>query len=599
MKERENKIMMNNNFLRMINEDFVNYNENMNLLPKVRDNLRDEIVNVVEEFGWETYGGDGVNAILDEWWENKGRPMTEMFGCHPNYVKGKFMIVLQDTSYLRGINVSDASRFCEYVKNVLYDRYIDKYMEVKNDINPQDVTDDIYMCTRNNRWGYYKLLKEDYKVVQDVSNIFNIINREIYDGLITETMENKIKELNNTFHIHKGMKATRYIGKMCRELKIDEDSDYNSRFTAFCDAYSPKRMKRTTVLSWNPVDYLRMSMGNSWASCHTIDVNDNDSGYGGMYCGGTESYMLDGTSLIFYTVDSDYNGTEYELQPKIERCMFHIDPEKNFFIQSRMYPQCNDSASGIYKSVREVVQKIVAESWNIDNYWILSKGTSKCCNLIISKGVHYRDYQYFEEANVSYNKSVPDVKAKAKKITVGHSGICITCGKIHNNSDSIACKEHSQHNTCYECGCYISEDEMYYCESTGEYYCGDCVTYCDCCEEYYPNDQITEVDGYGYVCEGCIEYSDNFVRCDYCGKIIFIDSCDMIRTQDGNYYCDTSCAEYDYYRYVESEDEYYHIDDVEYCDECCCWVLNDEYDDEYGMCVECAKNLNNDLDKAV
>ena len=37
------------------------------------------------------------------------------------------------------------------------------------------------------------------------------------------------------------------------------------------DAISPNKITRHTIISCNLVDYLTMSFGNSWASCHTID----------------------------------------------------------------------------------------------------------------------------------------------------------------------------------------------------------------------------------------------------------------------------------------------------------------------------------------
>ena len=591
---------MNNNFFRMINEDFVAYNENMTLLPQVRESLREEIATEVEEYGWNVGDYTGIDTILDEWWENKGRPMTEMFGSHPNYVKGKFMIVLNDTSYLRGIDKYVAGNFRNYAVDTLYKMYAKKYRALKNEGKADNVAvaSTPFIYSEDEGWGEFTILNEDRMIAQDVEKIFDIILKNIYDGLISEGMKDDISKLNNTFHIHKGMKATKYIGKMCRELGLDKDESYNKRFTEFCDGLSPKEMKRITVLSWNPLDYLRMSMGNSWASCHTIDVNNSDDGYGGMYCGGTLSYMLDEVTVEFYTVDSDYEGNDYELQPKIERCMFYIDPEKNYFIQSRMYPQCNDGALGIYKSVREVVQKIVADSWNIDNYWLLTKGNEKCKRLINTIGMHYPDYFYFPECNISYNKSVPDVKEKAKKITVGHVGLCITCGREHEMKGSIACAKHSQHSTCYNCGCIIDEDNRFYCSITDEYYCVDCVAYCECCDEYYPHDMVTDVTGYGYVCDECVNSLSCFGRCERCGAIIYLEGDDVVTTEDGYCYCDEDCAEKDGYRYVESEYDYYHESDIEFCKECDRWVLKENYDSEHDMCNDCADELE-ELNEAV
>lgn len=552
---------MKTDFFRMINDDFVAYNENLKLLPETKRALREEIADCVEQYGWVTGNGHGIDVMLDKWWENKGKPMAEMFGSHPNYVKGKFMIVLKDESYIRGISQYIAYDFKRYIVEVLYGKYVKKFklmkMENPDRIDSSEVASTSLIYIPDYGLDDFNILKSDLKIAKDVQKIMSIIDGDIYDGLITEKMVEEISQLENTFHIHKGMKATRYIGKICRELKINDDAHYNQKFTEFCDAYSPKAIKRITVLSWNPLDYLRMSMGNSWTSCHTIDVNDDDDGYSGMHCGGTESYMLDNVSIQFYTVDEKYDGTDYELQPKIERCMFHIDPERNYFIQGRMYPQCNDAASGIYKSVREVVQRIIAESWNINNSWLYKKGTSECSKLITSEGGHYRDYRFFEECNVSYNKNVDNVKDKAKRIIVGHSGICIQCGVKHYNKGSIACDIHSINTcTCSSCGCIIDYDDRIYCESTESYYCPDCVIYCDCCGEYYPEDMVMDVEDYGYVCEDCIKYSDKFLICGYCDKTIYIDSPNLVITEDGYSYCDDECACMDGYVYDEDRCEW-------------------------------------------
>ena len=242
-----------------------------------------------------------------------------------------------------------------------------------------------------------------------------------------------------------GQKLSRVINKLCHYLGIDKDKDYNKEFAKFSDAVNPLTIKRHTVISVHPVDYFTMSFGNSWSSCHTIDkenIRCMDNSYHGMYSGGTMSYMLDKTSVVFYTVDGKYDGNELELEPKINRNMFHIGEDK--IVQGRVYPQSNDEKNSIYKQFRNIMQKVIADCMNKPNMWKLRRGTGACSSVINSKGVHYRDYENFEDCNVSYLK-LDDDTYNENKITVGHEQICPSCGKVHTREKCIECDD------CYDC----------------------------------------------------------------------------------------------------------------------------------------------------
>ena len=590
---------MMNNFVRMLNEDFISYNECLELLPPVREQLKNEIFEVLEEYDWEP-ADEGIDALLDEWWEKKGQPMTELFGHHPNYINGKFMIVLDDTVYVRGIDTGKLIELKDYVHEWLCNKYA--YVDVCEDNN---VEGNWYCTVTSHGYNLHRYTRENLAYIDNVVNAFDIVIENLYSKLVTDEMEAKIKALDNDFHVHSGQKITKFIGKICREIGVDQSLYYNRRYAIFCDNFSPKEFKRKTVISWNPIDYFLMSNGNSWSSCHTTNKSNHSSGYGGMYCGGTESYMLDGVSIVFYSIREDYFGEEYEREPKIERCMFHIDPERNFFIQGRVYPQSSDGAGGTYKSVREIMQKLMSEVWNIDNKWILKRGTSICSNLSESIGLHYKDYQCFPGCNVSFNKSVDDVKQKAKPITIGHNGICITCGSTHRNNDYITCgcctpdfKEY----TCANCGEPLDEDEAYWVESEDEYYCGDCCTYCEICEQYEPNHRIHEINR-SYVCDYCLENNSRFVQCEYCEEWIDTEWNDAVFTEDGRVFCDEDCAEREDYVYIE-DGGWYQRTEAYYCEECDTYHFEDDFDIEHNMCLSCAEDLleeedDEELDEAV
>lgn len=109
---------MNNDFLQKVNEE-ISVEENarltnpdkMELTAGIKAGLIDEILELHHEFGYDstTYG---VEEIVDTWWENKGRYMTQLFGNHPNYMPGKFQIVF-DSDYNRRIDSVAVDEFLE------------------------------------------------------------------------------------------------------------------------------------------------------------------------------------------------------------------------------------------------------------------------------------------------------------------------------------------------------------------------------------------------------------------------------------------------------------------------------------------------------
>lgn len=563
-----------NNFVRMLNEDFISGNnalnaQNIELLPPVREQLKNEIIQLLEEYDWDTGYGRGVDVLLDTWWENKGRRMTEMFGCHPSYVNGKFMVVLKDTPYKRDIDRNEIRKFRWYVQSVLISMYPD---DSERDFSRN------YYDSEQHRYRY--VTEEGKKIIDAFDNVLYYIEEGIYDANLTKEMAERINETNPNFRAHAGQKISRFVGKICREYGIDKDEKYNQKRTPFFDAVSPNDIRRTTVISWHPVDYLTMSFGNSWASCHSIDKNnirDMPDNYSGEWCGGTLSYMNDKVSIVLYATLNNVAGN-HELADKIIRNMFHIDPERYYFIQGRMYPQDNDGVNSIYKVTRTIMQEVIAECWKMDNRWLNVKGTDACSRLTCSVGAHYTDYVYYDNCNVSYNKNVDDVKENAVRITIGSPGVCICCGGRTDRDSMITCDRcapdaYREGEICRNCGDLINEYDVYWVDDNP--YCRDCVECCECCDEWVVKEDITEVKGYGYVCESCLEYDGRFVRCECCDEWFDSES-DGIRTEDGSYYCDEECAERDGYVMCESCEKWFYGEDgiltedgSHYCDEEC------------------------------
>ena len=436
--------------------------------------------------------------------------------------------------------------------------------------------------------------KSDTTAMKMIGFIDNFVevngaNSQFADDDLARNINRIAKE--NGYHeiAAKGQKLSRIVGKIAdicgikKHVNIQDVSFYradgeyiertkdigwNYQYAKFCDAINPITLKATAVISVNPIDYLTMSFGNNWASCHTIDKENRrripSNHYHGCYCGGTESYMLDKHSIVFYYLPKDFNGNHPELEDKVKRCMFYLGEDK--LIQSRVYPDGRDGGEkSLAGDIRALMQKITSEIFDVPNYWSVSKGTRACEEVTSSEGVQYPDYTYYDDCNVSYMKRIDGYK-NLRIVPIGRMPICPECGEEHDYEENIFCRNCSDGVECAECGCRISRSNAYWVDD--DWYCEDCTTICDCCGERVHNNSVTEVGNWTYVCQNCLE--DDYIYCEYDDE--YVRDYDVIETEEGNYYAPNSdgysvcvtCGEIhdiDELRYDEETDEYY-------CEDC-------------------------------
>lgn len=423
-----------------------------------------------------------LNRILDEWCRNKA-DLIRLFEKHPNY-NGKFQIVF-DCDFDRNIDKNTIYNFrrwlgssevrnaiLEEVKigvysygelrqicNKLY-QYYRMFLDVPgiNTINGK--TRDEYAVEYTRFTRLKDRYESDYTIYCQTNGAYKRESQDAYektdyidsllyhdDFLYQFVNEEASDYLNNYFpdaKIKVGQKMSRVVNKLLCMLGANKAPNYNKEFAKFADAINPLKIKRHTVISIHPVDYYTMSFGNSWSSCHTIDKEnerciDGEHNYRGCSSSGTESYMLDGTSCVFYTVKSEYDGDTLELEDKINRCMFHY--YDNRLLQGRVYPQSNDSGgNNLYKDIREIAQKVFADMLKVPNYWTNKAGVHACCDATSSYGTHYRDYESYGTCNVS---TLKDDREFHNYIQIGHLPICPHCGEEHYRENSIECRDHS------------------------------------------------------------------------------------------------------------------------------------------------------------
>lgn len=507
------------------------------LILNTVDQMKDYLSNFeYDEDRYYEATDSGCKAITSVAFPNKSDIM-DLFSKSPRY-DGKGRIVF-DTDYERTFDVEAIEEvrdaLCIYANKVDMD---------------------------NSNYG-------DAQIYRIVNAFFREVSYNNYDNVWREDTATEMTDILRRYYsdarqVHTGQKVSKtlsYIGKLTKlneyehkstQTWLDDNGNTQSReksdgwnfqLAKFGDAINPLVVNMPVIISVNPIDFLGMSIGNGWRSCHSIAKVDGQesNNYGGCYSGGTLSYALDRSSIIMYYVhphDVERNPhAEWFQYPKFKRCIFAWNGE-DVLLQSRVYPDGRDGGDeGLAGQMRNIMQQTIAELLGEPNMWKLEKGVRPCENFTVSTGVHYKDYLQYEDCNVSFLKG----HTEYKKIHIGHASICPQCGREHYHEECILCEDcyDDAYAHCARCGAAIGEDDDYvYCEDNGNYYCdGDCA----------------ENDGV-YYCEDDSNWhtSSNCHLDDYDGTRYYYDDY-AVETEEGNWYVNEDNALYDGARYCEDD----------------------------------------------
>lgn len=236
-----------------------------------------------------------------------------------------------------------------------------------------------------------------------------------------------------------GMKSSRFILKNLEAVgvKLDSSDAVNRYFGTYSESISPYSKNMFLVLSVNPGDYLRMSEGNSWSSCHRVG-NDEDRG---CYQAGTLSYMVDKPTLVAYVIPEYPEHLEkiYYI-PKNYRQLFLIHKSGKIFIQSRMYPNGDNDMS---REIRRAVHSIVSTIYGFTDMW---KAPKRAENKFVyqNDNLHYADYHFCRDAIKS---SIASEVSEAydngdfdSSTGIGEPPRCVICGeRTLTNPSRIYC----------------------------------------------------------------------------------------------------------------------------------------------------------------
>lgn len=598
-------------------------NESMGITKEMETEIKKNLVYATMDLATEYYHAStnsGCTAFINAVWDNKS-DLRNMLRKHANWDEKKQAVIFS-AEYPREIDRFRCRSFFAHIESMVREQRI------------KETIDEDKFCLF---YDFRQKVMDNLQQFQTAENALDIIGNEVLDENGHVKKQNCLIDfINEKFgmNIHYNKRTSQVVNKVLREVyKLDEvwgtetvvkrdennhivrdENDeavyvtrkykpYDREFAEFADSINPLKVKKWTVFSINPLDFLTMSFGNSWTSCHTIDKTNKRGmcdGYNGMYCGGTLSYALDKVTVIFYTVDERFNekengewidGTKYYgfwTQPKIQRQLIHY--QGNVMVTGRIYPKGNDGGTDIYKQFREIEQKIVADCLGKPNLWKYDKNPMHNSNYCYTA----EDAHNYEDYFCDYSGGTAIIKgdngeynANEELMEIGHVGIDLYDGtEIDGDSDyHDVLSEHDQkHIFCAQCGQIIEEDEAYY--INGEYYCDDCVFYCEYSGEYHVEDEYhTYVEGYGDICDECIDdaiANEEICRCERCGELVSHRIADngWYCSEDGSWYCSSLCYEADglvqtcdgdlipEFEAVEYDGEYFREEDMVTCDEC-------------------------------
>lgn len=367
----------------------------------------------------------GICVVLDKYFTAK-EPLIKMFETSNHYIGNMRIAVKRE--FERKIDSYKIHHFCEnFNANIQSDKMLLRYQDEDGKI----VSD--YLVTGHKKENIKAIMK-DKKIRNNQTKIMNFEPRSgatkasyerkcKFDSAIMDFRHISLSKIYNDHtygdvEIPAGMKTSRAFNKVCAHYGIDKADEYNKLFAQYADLVSDNSRQLYFVISLNPLDYLTMSIGESWQSCHTIKGYD---GNGSMCAGGCVSYMLDGSSIITYVIQ--HISEPIHEHGKIYRQMYFY--YNNLFIQSRLYPQGNDGATNLYDKFRHLMQEEFGELLNLNtNNWnhVTRGESSRYRN---DHGHHYID----PTGGMFYPKEKMINLAGHKKIEIGSTAYCFYCGE--------------------------------------------------------------------------------------------------------------------------------------------------------------------------
>lgn len=529
------------------------------LTKEKRELLKDNIIKVLETNEYYNKGnidGSAIDRLIDLWSTNKEN-IYKCFKKQKSWNEDELCLVIKDKVFRAPDQDKARDIFSRIIFNITgadydFSKMYDTIYNLTNTLKTEpEQIDEGWFEDENMKWAFRGNVS--------ASIIYSI--------------------LYNKCHLSIGMKLSRALCKMidfvAKTLKVDyqaltyeldeqtkirtEDGfTYTYKHTweqakaKLCDYLSPLTVDETFYISINPLDYLTMSHGVSWGSCHSIREN-------GCYHAATTTTLADGSTVIVYTLRKDDTPkSKFWSINKCTRELVFLSEDLDGIFQQVFYPSRTTNDSEL---VRNILQSMLTSYTTKPNLW--KKISYREADIDTDEYLGYQDWECGKE---SYCSILSDSRPSFK---IGCLVPCIdNVDEILELEDRLVNRDLNDCE-CECCGDVYDRDDMYYYE--GSYYCEHCFyenfAYCECCDETVPVEDVIYIDGDPY--------------CSHCAS-----SEDYVETED-----DGNRTEY-HRLVIDGAEIYYHREsylksdypNVKYCEDCDIWYVDE-------VCPYCGDRL--------
>lgn len=401
--------------------------------------------------------------------------------------------------------------------------------------------------------NYYTYAESFYTQLASTPEVFRsgTIDQRFIDRVLARAYnEGEQPKLRNGMKIGRAFRICLLADSVTEAPSIAPENveKLSQSFSRVIEALKVKESETGTeevFLSVNPIDFLNMSNGYSWDSCHKLGDHGDDIG---MHAQGVLSYAMCPGIMIAYVKQTVTGQLKW-------RQVIYSDLAHGLAVGSRQYPGRRLAyEDAVIELIQELYGKAMKVKKGLDSdevtkylYEAESDAEFGYCDAHHGMG----DGHYFSLTDGDYPYGLH---------TNAESIYCLDCGDhIYTNSQNqILCDDCHEAYTCYHCGGVHHADDLT--DVGGDLYCEDCrdelFIYCERCNCYEDRSESQDVIGY---------YRDHEVWCEDC-------------VNSFAFWCE-DCCEY----YAANHHEEYYVNDV------CHSVCGSCFDENYFKCAECGE----------
>lgn len=456
-----------------------------------------------KQYANEQMDDESIQIMLNSWKENKAK-LYNFFSKQPEWIEDELMLKLTKTTqrtqepdkaknYLYKIfrtileksrqhySFGDYRSMISYVLNTKSILLSSKRFEGYTDMSESKINETLRGARSYER--LYTLLYDKCRLSIGMKKSKAFL--KMIDYVATYF---KVDYTNLTYDL-RDLNEQRKVRHESGEFTFTYEHTWEQIKAKFTDTLNPLEVEETYYISINPLDYLSMSHGKRWDSCHSLKN-------GGCYHAATTTTLVDGATVIVYTLskeDTPVKGKNFSKKDKQSRSMIFLSENLDGLFQQVFYPSraCDDALV-----IKEFLQEKLSEYLEKENKW--SDKTYDQVNINTSDYKGYQDWRNGKEYYLSIITGTTPTFKIGNKVPFldDHT-------QFQSYTSPIIYWRH--YKICHHCHQRVQEEEAY--RVNGQYYCQHCIdelfVRCHRCRGVYESIENLILIDDQYYCRDC------------------------------------------------------------------------------------------------